>query len=119
MHDTNSDMTKVESIASNRKLAGELQLTVDLLTKIDRQQSNGEEPDAFVRQLIRCSTSIAINYGTDFSAQSARTFISKLRKQDIDQGRANEKLNILLAEANQLISMYSASGKGVKENKAA
>jgi 23S rRNA-intervening sequence protein len=115
MCDTNKVMTKPGSIAGNEKLAIEVQTTIDLLTTIEFLPGN-KTHDALVRQLIRCSTSIGTNYGYACSAKSTRDFINKLRKQEIDNNKTREKLDVLLTEANQLLSMYEPSLKGVGEN---
>lgn len=103
-------MTKSELIARNKKLSGEVLTSIDLLTKIDLLPVNKVD-EALVRQLIRCSTSIGTNYGTTRSSKSARTFISKLKKQEVNSKKTREKLNVLLAEADQLLSIYSSSLK--------
>jgi hypothetical protein len=105
-------MTKPELIARNKELTIEVQTTIDLLTKIDLLPGNRMH-DALVRQLIRCSTSIGTNYGTTGSTKSTRDFINKLKKQEIDNKKTKEKLNVLLTEANQLLSMYAPSMKGI------
>jgi hypothetical protein len=108
-------MTKQELIAKNKELTIEVLTTIDLLTKIDLLPGNRMH-DALVRQLIRCSTSIGTNYGTAGSTKSARDFISKLKKQEIDNKRTKEKLNVLLTEANQLLLIYSPSKKRIGES---
>jgi hypothetical protein len=108
-------MTKLELIARNKELTREVLTTIDLLTKIDLLPGNGMH-DALVRQLIRCSASIGTNYDTDGSTKSTRDFINDLRKQVIDNRNTKEKLNVLLMEANQLLSSYAPSMKGIGES---
>ncbi len=105
-------MTKPELIARNKKLTMEVQTSIDLLTTLDSLPSNGAN-DALVRELIRCATSIGTNYETTRSTKSKRDFINKLKKQEIDNKSTKEKLNNLLAEGNQLLSIYSPSRKRI------
>jgi hypothetical protein len=109
-------MTKPELIARDKKLRSEVLTTIDLLTKIDLLPENRMD-DTLVRQLIRCSTSIGTNYGTARSTnKSAKDFISRLKKQEIDTNKTKEKLNVLLMEANELLSIYSTSTKKTGES---
>jgi four helix bundle protein len=101
-------MTKPELIARNKELTIEVLTTIDLLTKIDSLPGNRTH-DALVRQLIRCSTSIGTNYETAGSTKSTRDFINSLKKQEINNKGTKEKLNVLLTEANQLLSIYAPS----------
>jgi len=104
MSDMITTMTKTELMSRNEKLAVELQTTIDLLTTIDSLPGNRMH-DALIRQLIRCSTSIGTNYEATYRSKSARDFINQLKKQEIDNSKAKEKLNVLLTEANQLLSI--------------
>jgi hypothetical protein len=115
MCDTNKVMTKPGLIGGNEKLASEVQTTIDLLTTIEFLPGN-KMHDALVRQLIRCSTSIGTNYGAASSTKSTRDFINELKKQEIDNRKSKEKLNVLLTEANQLLSVYAPSMKRMEEN---
>jgi hypothetical protein len=108
-------MTKLELMARNKELTIEVLTTIDLLTKIDLLPDNGMH-DALVRQLIRCSASIGTNYDTAGSTKSTRDFIKTLKKQEIDNKSTKEKLNVLLMEANQLISIYAPSMKRAIES---
>jgi hypothetical protein len=111
-------MSKQELTVRNKKLSIEIQTTIDLLTAIELLPVN-RLYSQLVRQLIRCSTSIGINYRTAGSTKASGDFIKKLKKQEIDNGRTKEKLNILLTEANQLLSIYTPSRKkiGIKNNR--
>jgi four helix bundle protein len=116
-------MTKKELIARNRKFA------VDVLNVINLLPSN-RVYDALVRQLVRCSTSVGANYRAACRAKSTKDFINKLKiveeeadessyfidlLQEIDNGKIKEKLNDLLKESNQLVAIYVASLKTMRE----
>jgi hypothetical protein len=108
-------MTKIELAERNKKLAIEVQTSIDLLTTIDLLPGNRRH-DALVWQLIKCSTSIGTNYGMR-STKSTRAFLNKLRDQEIDKKKTGKKLNVLLTKADQLLSKYAPSRKRLKENK--
>jgi four helix bundle protein len=116
-------MTKEELIARNRKFA------LDVLMTIEALPSN-RVYDALVRQLIRSSTSIGANYRAACRAKSTKDFVSKLKiveeeadessyfldlLKEIDKGKSKEKLDSLLSESNQLVSIYVASLKTMRE----
>ncbi len=116
-------MTKEELIARNRRFV------IEVLTIIESLPSN-RVYDALVRQLVRSSTSVGANYRAACRAKSTKDFINKLKiveeeadessyfldvLQEIVKGKCKEKLNVLLDESNQLVSIYVASLKTVRE----
>ena len=116
-------MTKQDLIARNRKFVIEVPRTIDLIP-------SNKVNDVLVRQLVRCSTSIGANYRAACRAKSTKDFINKLKiveeeadessyfldlLREIDNGKHKEELNNLLVEANQLVSIYVASLKTVRE----
>ncbi|HEY5826391.1 MAG TPA: four helix bundle protein [Cyclobacteriaceae bacterium] len=116
-------MTKEELIARNRKFA------LDVLMTIEALPSN-RVYDALVRQLVRSSTSIGANYRAACRAKSTKDFVNKLKiveeeadessyfldlLKEIDKGKSKEKLDSLLSESNQLVSIYVASLKTMRE----
>jgi 23S rRNA-intervening sequence protein len=105
---TSKVMTKPELSTRNNELAIDVLTTINLLTTIELLPDNSVQ-DELVRQLIRCSISIGTNYETASSTKSTRNFINKLKKQKIDNSKSKEKLNVLLTEANQLLSIYAPS----------
>jgi len=111
----NKVMTKSELSTRNNELATEVLMTINLLTTIELYPDNSVQ-DALVRKLIRCSTSIGTNYETASSTKTTRNFINKLKKQKIDNGKTRKKLNVILTEANQLLSIYAPSRKKIREN---
>jgi four helix bundle protein len=108
-------MTKLELKERNKKLTMEILSTIDLLTTIDKLPSN-KMNDELVKQLIRCSISIGTNYTTASGTKSTKVFINKLKKKEIDNESTKEKLNVLLTEANQLLSIYKPSVKRISKN---
>jgi four helix bundle protein len=116
-------MTKEELIARNRKFA------LDVLMTIEALPSN-RVYDALVRQLVRSSTSIGANYRAACRAKSTKDFVNKLKiveeeadessyfldlLKEIDKGKSKEKLDSLLSASNQLVSIYVASLKTMRE----
>ena len=116
-------MTKQDLIARNRKFVIEVLRTIDLIL-------SNKVNDVLVRQLVRCSTSLGANYRAACRAKSTKDFINKLKiveeeadessyfldlLREIDNGKHKEELNNLLVEANQLVSIYVASLKTVRE----
>lgn len=117
-------MTKEELIGRNRKFAVEILMTLDLLP-------SNRIYDALVRQLVRSSTSVGANYRAACRAKSTADFINKLKiveeeadessyfldlLYEIDKGKNKQKLQSLLNESNQLLSIYVASIKTMKQN---
>lgn len=116
-------MTKEELILRNNKFALEVLSVVSLLP-------SNRVYDALVRQLVRSSTSVGANYRAACRAKSTADFINKLKIVEeeidetsyflelligIDNGQNKEKLNSLLAESNQLVAIYVASLKTMRE----
>lgn len=101
-------MTKPELNVRNKELAIEVVSTIDLLKTIDLLPGN-QVSDELVRRLIRSSISIGTNYDTTRATKSTRSFISKLKMQVVDNKSTKRKLNVLIAEANQLLSIYTPS----------
>ena len=116
-------MTKEELISRNKKFAIEVLKIVSLLP-------SNRVHDALVRQLVRSSTSVGANYRAACRAKSTADFINKLKiveeeadessyfldlLSEIDIGKNKEGLNSLLAESNQLVSIYVSSLKTMRE----
>ncbi|MDC6405509.1 MULTISPECIES: four helix bundle protein [Maribacter] len=87
------------------------------------------EFDAWVRQLIRSSSSVGANYGAACRAKSDKDFINKLKivEEELDESmfwlemfqktEINEKnnLNVLLKEANELLAITVSSIMAVRK----
>jgi four helix bundle protein len=116
-------MTKEELISRNRKFAIDVLRTLELIP-------NDRIHDALVRQLVRSSTSVGANYRAACRAKSTADFINKMKiveeeadessyfidlHHEIDNGKNREKLNDLLTESNQLVSIYVASLKTLRK----
>ena len=109
-------------ILRNKKFA------LDVLRIVNVLPSN-RVYDALVRQLVRSSTSVGANYRAACRAKSTADFVNKLKiveeeidessyfidlLMEIDNGDNKEKLNMILIEANQLVSIYVASIKTMR-----
>ena len=116
-------MTKEELISRNKKFA------ISVLTTIDGLPSN-RLYDALVRQLVRSSTSVGANYRAACRAKSTPDFINKLKiveeeadessyfldlLYEMDKGKNKDTLMTLLKESNELVSIYVASLKTMRE----
>jgi four helix bundle protein len=116
-------MTKEELISRNKKFAIEVLKIVNLLP-------SNRVYDALVRQLVRSSTSVGANYRAACRAKSTADFINKLKIVEeeadessyfldlfveIDAGKNADGLRTLLGESNQLVSIYVASLKTMRE----
>ena len=110
-------MTKEELIARNKRFV------MGVLTTADTLPSN-RIYDSLVRQIVRSSSSVGANYRAACRAKSTADFINKLKiveeeadetsffldlLHDLNSGKNKEKLNQLLIESNELVSIYSAS----------
>ncbi len=110
-------MTKEELIARNKMFV------IQTLNLMETLPSN-RIYDAIVRQLVRSSTSVGANYRAACRAKSSADFVNKLKiveeesdessyfldlLLEIDKGQNREKINLLLKESNELLSIYSAS----------
>jgi four helix bundle protein len=118
-------MTKDELIRRNRKFA------IDVL-KMVATLPQDRVYDPLARQLVRCSTSIGANYRAACRAKSSADFINKLKIVEeeadesnyfldlilnVDDRRNRQKLDPLLQESNELIAIYTASLKTMKNNR--
>ncbi len=88
------------------------------------------EFDAWVRQLIRCSSSVGANYRAACRAKSTKDFIHKLKivEEEVDesmywlellsktQETSNPKIEKLRKEANELLAITVSSIKTVRKN---
>ena len=88
------------------------------------------EFDAWVRQLIRSSSSVGANYRAACRAKSRKDFINKLKivEEEIDesmywlelfskaQDNHKERLDLLWKEANELIAIVVSSIKTTRNN---
>lgn len=116
-------MTKEELITRNKAFALSVLNTLDVLP-------SNRIYDALVRQLVRSSTSVGANYRAACRAKSTADFINKLKIVEeeadessyfldllceIDKGKNKEILKKLLQESNELISIYVASLKTMRE----
>jgi four helix bundle protein len=94
-----------------------------------RTLPRGDEFIVVRRQLIRAATSIASNYRASQRAKSKADFISKLGtvEEEADESlfwlevlhelatTENAELNRLLAEANELVSIFVSSRKTARQ----
>lgn len=101
------------------------------IIRLCRTLPRTDESRIISRQLLRCSTSVAANYRAVCRARSTADFISKigivLEEADEthfwiellgDAGVASaEKLNPVLNEANELVSIFVASLRTAKGNR--
>ena len=88
------------------------------------------EFDAWVRQLIRSSSSVGANYRSACRAKSRKDFINKLKivEEEIDEsmywlelfGKAQDKneegIDLLWKEANELLAIIVSSIKTTRNN---
>ena len=87
--------------------------------------------DAIVRQLVRSSTSIGANYRAACRAKSTADFINKLKiveeetdeteyfldvLYEMDKGQNKDVLKILLKEVGELLAIYVASLKSMRNS---
>lgn len=86
----------------------------------------------FNRQLLRCASSVGANYRAACRAKSTADFINKLKIVEeeidesdyflelieyVDKGKNLEKIKMLRMEANELLSIYVASIKTMRQKK--
>ena len=94
------------------------------------------EYNAYVNQLIRCSSSVGANYRASQRAKSAPDFINKLKivEEEADESHffleillqitiieklnLNHEIEILLKEANELVAIIVSSIKTARINSA-
>ena len=115
-------MTKDELITINKKFVIEVVRLVEVLP-------SNRVYDAFVRQVVRSSSSIGANYRAACRAKSKADFINKLKiveeeadetvyfldlLQEVDSGKNKNVFERLIKEANELVSIYVASIKTIR-----
>lgn len=97
-----------------------------LCTKIP----NSREFNAWVRQLIRCSSSVGANYRASQRAKSTTDFINKLKivKEEADESvywlelflevldTNHDEIKCLIKESNELLAITAASIKTARKN---
>ena len=86
--------------------------------------------DGLVRQVVRSSSSVGANYRAACRAKSKADFINKLKiveeeadetiyflelLEELSGGRENETFKKLIKEANELLAIYVASIKTIRE----
>ena len=116
-------MTKQELIDRNKKFVLNVFKMIEMLP-LNRTN------DAITRQLVRCSSSVGANYRAACRAKSNADFINKLKiveeetdesiyflelLYEIDKGKQKDQIQALLLEANELLSIYVASIKTIRE----
>lgn len=93
---------------------------------------NSREYNAYVNQLIRCSSSVGANYRASQRAKSTADFINKLKIVEEEADESNffleilleinknqdikEEMNILLKEGNEILAIVVASIKTARNN---
>tara|TARA_R110001583_G_scaffold49255_2_gene154200 strand:- start:16950 stop:17309 length:360 start_codon:yes stop_codon:yes gene_type:complete len=96
--------------------------------KLCETYTTSREYDAFCRQLIRCSSSVGVNYRAACRAKSSADFINKLKivEEEADvsmffleifqeiSDKNQSEIKKLHAEANELISIVVASIKTIR-----
>ncbi|MGB5203693.1 MAG: four helix bundle protein [Eudoraea sp.] len=99
--------------------------------KLCKNIPKSREYDAWARQLIRCSSSVGANYRASQRAKSTADFIYKLKivEEEVDESiywlelfqevlDPNKKeIQILIKEANELLSIVVASLKTARKNR--
>lgn len=94
------------------------------------EMPKSREYDAFVRQLIRCSSSVGANYRAALRGKSTVDFIYKLKivEEEADESMYwleifmeiselnKEKIEILHTEANEILSIIVASIRTARKN---
>lgn len=98
--------------------------------KFCSQIPRSRELDAWIRQLIRSSSSVGANYRASQRAKSTADFINKLKivEEEIDESaywlelllevetNRKEEIEILYKEANELLAITVASIKTARKN---
>ena len=117
-------MTKEDLIKRNRKFAIDVLMTLELIPS-DRVH------DALVRQLVRSSTSVGANYRAACRGKSKADFIYKIEVvlEEADESLywlqatkaaelvQHDKLDPLINEANELVSIFNATDISAKRNR--
>lgn len=101
-----------------------------------QQITKTREYNAYVNQLIRCSSSVGANYRAPQRAKSAADFINKLKivEEEADENNyfleilleittieklnLNPEIEVLLKEANELVAITVSSIKTARINSA-
>jgi four helix bundle protein len=99
--------------------------------KVCAQIPNSREYNAWVRQLIRCSSSVGANYRAARRAKSTADFINKLKtveeeadesiywlelfQEVLDPGK--KEIKPLIKEANEILAIVVASIKTARKNR--
>ncbi len=93
---------------------------------------NGRSFNAYVNQLIRCSSSVGANYRASQRAKSTADFINKLKiveeeadesmyflelLMEISEEQFKGEINVLHKEANELLSIIVASINTARKNR--
>ena len=117
-------MTKEELKSRNKKLAIEV-------IRLLRTMPHDRIFDALVRQAVRSSTSIGANYRAACRGKSKADFLNKLKiveeetdetiyfldiMNDIEAGKNRSEFERLMKEGNELLSIYVASIKTIRDN---
>jgi four helix bundle protein len=115
-------MTKEELISRNKKFVIGVIRLVEILP-------SSRVYDAFVRQVVRSSSSIGANYRAVCRAKSKADFINKLKiveeetdetvyflefLTEVDGDKNKSVFGKLIKEANELLAIYTASIKTIK-----
>ena len=97
-----------------------IQFSIDVIV-LYKQIDNSFASEHLTKQLIRSTTSVALNYGEARSGESKRDFLHKMKicLKELRESQVNMKiqkgaslnLNILISESNELISIFVASIK--------
>ena len=99
--------------------------------RLCKQIPKSREFDAWVRQLIRCSSSVGANYRASQRAKSTADFIYKLKivEEEVDESiywlelfqevmdPCKTEIKLLIQEANELLAIVVASIKTARKNK--
>jgi four helix bundle protein len=115
-------MTREELIARNRKFA------VSVLKLIEILPTN-RTYDALARQLVRCATSVGANYRAACRGKSHADFLNKIKIveeeadeslyfldliMEVENGKYKSVIQPIFDEANQLVSIYVATLKTLR-----
>ena len=124
-------MMKGKECVKSRKLVERTQAFALSVVGFVDALPNGKVSDVLVKQLLRCATSVGANYRGACRARSQADFIAKMKiveeetdesiyflelLQEIDDNHT-KILESLLAEANELLSIFVASIKTARSNK--
>jgi four helix bundle protein len=117
-------MTKAELQSRNKKFALEV-------IRLMRKMPSDRVFDGLVRQVVRSSTSVGANYRAACRGKSTADFINKLKiveeegdetiyfldlMKEIDNEKNKEAFDQIIKEGNELVSIYVASIKTMRQN---